>query len=524
VGLMKDFIFIYGPPGVGKSTVGLLLASALKIGFIDLDEEIVRQVGKPIAEIFSEDGEPAFRELEKNLLSEIVGEQSRVVALGGGALVKADTKAMVEANGEVVFLGASFDALFERLYHGGNARPLLAGNQRENLVELLSRRKTHYDSFENWIDTTLMQHHEVVWEIQKKLGWFQLEGMGSGYRVRVKNGALDNLVHFLADAEMGRSVCIVTDENVGPLHARRVGLALENQGFKVHMEILPPGEAHKHLATIERLWNTFLDAGMDRSSIVIAVGGGVVSDLAGFAAATYMRGINWVAVPTSLLAMVDASVGGKTGFDLPRGKNLVGAFHPPRFVLVDPDVLSTLPDIERRNGMAEVVKHGVIASEGLFAACGNGWPEDPTELEHMVREALAVKVGVVLKDPYEQGIRAALNLGHTVGHAVEHLSGYQIPHGFAVAIGMAAEARLAAQMGLAANGFVDRLVETLSGLGLPTEIPLEIDPGQIIETMRIDKKTVGGRIKFALPVTLEEVRVGVEADDLEAFFSKEKEL
>jgi 3-dehydroquinate synthetase len=212
---------------------------------------------------------------------------------------------------------------------------------------------------------------------------------------------------------------IVTDENVAKFHLEKTQLALQVSGIEPKSVIIPAGEEHKNLETVSFLWKSFLEHGLDRKSTVIALGGGVIGDLSGFAASTYMRGIAWVGVPTTLLSMVDASLGGKTGFDLPEGKNLIGSFYPPKLVLADPSLLLTLPEVELISGMAEVVKHGVISDPKLFNLCGRGlhWVKD--NLEEIVKRAMAVKIKVIEEDPYEKGIRAALNLGHTVGHAIE---------------------------------------------------------------------------------------------------------
>jgi len=228
-----------------------------------------------------------------------------------------------------------------------------------------------------------------------------------------------------------------------------------------------------------------------------------------------MRGCNWVAAPTTLLAMVDASMGGKTGFDLPEGKNLVGAFHPPRLVLADPDVLFTLPERELRAGLAEAVKHGVIADPGLFDLCAEGWEAVKPRLPEIVRRGMGVKVKVIEEDPYERGIRAALNLGHTIGHAVELVSGFELLHGEAVAVGMVAEARLAERLTVAGPGLSEALAGTLSELGLPVQIPAGMTRADLIRAMRVDKKKAAGVVHFALPVKIGEVKVGVEVKDLE---------
>jgi 3-dehydroquinate synthase len=308
---------------------------------------------------------------------------------------------------------------------------------------------------------------------------------------------------------------VVSDEQVGPIYASRAVESLQKCGYQTHSFNIPVGEEHKNRETVHQLWDKSLEFKMDRGSTVVALGGGVVGDLAGFAAATYMRGIPWLVLPTSLLAMVDASLGGKTGFDLPQGKNLVGAFHPPRFVLVDSDALHTLPAVELRNGMAEVVKHGVIGDPALFDLCYRGLHALNEDWEGLIRRAMAVKARVIEEDPYESGVRASLNFGHTIGHAVEFVSGYRLRHGEAVAIGMVAETRMAEATGVCRIGTADRLVEVLTGLDLPTEIPPTLPRAEIFRALRVDKKSDRGIVRFALPVQIGEVKVGIEVNRLE---------
>ena len=242
-----------------------------------------------------------------------------------------------------------------------------------------------------------------------------------------------------------------------------------------------------------------------------------MSDMAGFAASTYLRGLAWVVVPTSLLGMVDASLGGKTGIDLPQGKNLVGAFHAPVLVLADPQVLATLPVEELRSGLAETVKHGILADPRLLDCCAaltnlEDAQELAEKLPEIVRRGMAVKVQVIEEDPYEQNRRAALNLGHTVGHAIELASGFRLRHGEAVAIGMVVEARMAEEMDLAEPGLSNKIAGWLANLGLPTRIPAGLDPEVIMRAMELDKKRRGSKVRFALPVSVGQVKVGVEVD------------
>lgn len=315
---------------------------------------------------------------------------------------------------------------------------------------------------------------------------------------------------------MSGPIVIVTDQNVAEGYLSRIERSLQAEDYPTRAVIIPPGEESKTMVIVSQLWEAFLDAGLERGSSVVALGGGVVGDLAGFAAATYMRGIPWVNVPTSLLAMVDASLGGKTGVDLPQGKNLVGAFHAPRMVLVDPSALETLPRDEQRSGMAEVIKAGLIGDPKLFNLSRNSLEVIKEDFEEIIRRAMAVKIQVIEADPFEEGLRAVLNLGHTVGHAVEKVSNYTIRHGEAVAIGMVAEARLSERIGLAERGLADEIADACKLIGLPVDIPENLPREDILEAMKVDKKREGAKVKFALPVKIGEVRPGVEVSDIEA--------
>jgi 3-dehydroquinate synthase len=377
---------------------------------------------------------------------------------------------------------------------------------------LLAKRKDHYDSFPLRLDANQIPE-DLALQIQVLLGRFHLSAMGD-YDVIVQNGGIEHLGDRLKAHGLQNPI-IVTDENVAKFQAENVSASLSAAGFNARLISAPAGEANKNLATISELWKSFLKNGLDRKSKVIALGGGVIGDMAGFAASTYMRGINWIAVPTSLLSMVDASLGGKTGFDLPEGKNLIGSFYPPKLVLADPQILRTLPEAELISGMAEVVKHGIISDPELFDLCSRGLDWVKANLEKIVRRAVAVKIKIIEEDPYEKGFRAALNLGHTVGHAVELVSQFELRHGEAIAIGMVTEATYAERNGIARMGLAHEIAEVLSTLGLPTSIPKGMPREDIIRAMRIDKKKNASAIRFALPVEIGQVDL-VEVTDLES--------
>jgi 3-dehydroquinate synthase len=329
-----------------------------------------------------------------------------------------------------------------------------------------------------------------------------------GYSVTVANGALDDAGAIIADAAPAHHYAVISDPNVAPLYVERVraSLAAAAPGAAMSLLLVPPGEEHKTRELWSHLTDELLASGAGRDTVVLALGGGVVGDLAGFVAATYMRGIPVVQLPTTLLAMVDASVGGKTGVDTPAGKNLVGAFHPPAAVIADPDTLATLPVSELRAGAAEVIKHGVVADARYFEEVAAVLPrlgaDDtpiPPGIAAIVARSVEIKADVVAADEREHGRRKILNFGHTLGHAIETLSGYRLLHGEAVAIGMALESEIAERIGVAAPGTASRIRAVLTAAGLPVVVPLGIDPAAILAATRSDKKARAGRVEYALP-------------------------
>jgi 3-dehydroquinate synthase len=537
-------VFLYGPPASGKSSLGRQLAQDLCFGFIDLDKEIQRQAGMSVEQIFAVEGETGFRQHESQALLSMAAQQRCVIALGGGALLRAENRQWVEQHGQVVCLSAPLPVLLSRLQSDATPRPLVAGEAASRLEELMELRAAHYASFELQLDSSGVTPSELSRQVQGILGLFLVTGMQKAYDVRVYPGAIAYTGEFLKLNALSGPVAVVTDENVAAHHLQTVLDALQTAGYSAQAICLPAGESHKTMAAVMNLWAHFLHTQLERSSTVVALGGGVVGDLAGFAAATYLRGVNWVAVPTSLLAMVDASLGGKTGADLPEGKNLVGVFHAPRLVLSDPLVLATLPDDEIRNGMAEVIKHALINDPGLLELISSLVPQYSRQgyLEgdecaqsddgasrrsdyaargesigltwtQLVRRAIAVKIQVILDDPFEDGRRASLNLGHTLGHAIEQVSGYRVKHGEGVAIGMVAVLRAAMRLGLAQPQFLDELICLLRMTGLPTEVPEDLEVEALFSAMAYDKKRKGGKVRFVLPIQPGEVRWGVELPD-----------
>jgi 3-dehydroquinate synthase len=329
------------------------------------------------------------------------------------------------------------------------------------------------------------------------------------YDITIANNLLTEVGAIAQRVAPAHRYAIITDTNVGPLYAERVAAQFPKES--VHVFTVPAGEAHKNRDTWASLTDQLLDTGYGRDSTIIALGGGVVGDMAGFVAATFMRGIPFIQVPTTLLAMIDASIGGKTGVDTPAGKNLVGAFHPPAAVIVDPIALQTLPLPHLRTGLAEAVKHSVIADEAYFLFLNDAAnrllapsPDgrDSAYIARLIEWSVQIKADVVARDEREQGVRKILNFGHTIGHAIELLSGFTLAHGDAVAIGMALESEAAEREGITIAGTTERIKTTLQHLGLPTERPAGPSPDEVITLMLGDKKSRAGAIEYAVPIQI----------------------
>ena len=510
-------IYLYGPSGSGKSSVGRVLAGNLNWRFIDLDEEIESRSGMSIPDIFTTDGEAQFRLLEKECLADCAKTVRSVIALGGGALVNPANQALLHSEDPVIMLDADIDTLEERLRQDSNQRPLLAGSIRQRLENMLEQRREHYGFYKLRIAIIDKTIDEISWEIQLLTGIYQIKGMGKEYSVEVWPNGLMELARQLEIVGVTGPIVVTSDTNVGPIFGEPLIEHLSQAGYQVRLVTISAGEDHKSIDAVGDIWQAFITAGLDRKCTVLALGGGMVGDLVGFAAATYLRGVPWINIPTSVLAMVDASLGGKTGANLTQGKNLIGAFHAPSYVLTDTTTITSLPERHRRNGLAEVIKHGVIADPMLFSMCAKGWDSVESNWNAIIKRSIGVKVKVIQEDPFETGVRQSLNLGHTVGHGVEKASGYQLLHGEAVSIGMVIEAQMAEYLGLAETGLADEISNVLQEVGLPVQIPAGIDHQQVVHFMQYDKKKSQGKVKYALPINIGDVKVGIEVDDIERF-------
>jgi len=508
-------IILTGFMGTGKTTIGRLLAARLGRPFIDMDDQLATQFGKPIREVFAHEGEGVFRTAEAQLCAQLAQQSGLVISTGGGALVSAENRDALAASGVLLCLTANVDEILRRVAATGE-RPLLnvpEAEQQQRVRELLASRRTAYAAITHQIDTTGHAPEALVEQIWETLqGDAEIAGMtrlpvrgpDGSYHICIGEGILDHAGQLLVNRGLRRGpAAVVTNAMIAPHHGERLLESLRSAGFEPTLCLLPEGEQHKTLASIASLYDQFLAAGLDRRSPVIALGGGVIGDMTGFAAATYLRGTPFVQIPTSLLSMVDASVGGKTGVDLPQGKNLVGAFKQPHVVLIDVDVLETLPAAEFRSGLAEVIKHGIIGAPDLFIQFEE---QGPASIKHLVTEAVRVKIKVVEEDPFEQGRRATLNLGHTFGHAMEQVSNFSIRHGEGVAVGMVAATHMAAAIGRCDASLVARVRNVLERIGLPVRLP-DYDLEAVLEAMGHDKKRAGKTLRFVIPQALGDVVV-----------------
>jgi 3-dehydroquinate synthase len=516
-------IVLIGLSGAGKTTVGRVLADRLGWRLVDMDTEIERRQGRSIPEIFRDDGEPAFRAIEREVLADALATDRAVVSTGGGAVVSDDvwTGSWLAAPGTLpVLLDAPAEVLHARLLAQqaadptGAARPMLEGDDPlGRLAALKATRDPWYRRARMVIPVENRTPADIAATIARTVDAgipeeLALDVPGGSSVIRVGAGVLGELVGIGGRWPKARRVWIVADERVARHHLDSALTAAAASGLDVRSLTFPAGEASKSMAGLAAIHDGLLDNGIERSDLIVALGGGVAGDLVGFAAATVLRGVALVQVPTTLLAMVDSSVGGKTGINHAAGKNLIGAFYQPPLVLIDPTLLDTLPDREYRSGWAEIIKHGLIepstpaGDSGLFelVAANAAALRDRMSplLPAIIARNVAIKASVVQADEREAGLRAILNFGHTIGHAIE-AAGYELLHGEAIAVGLHAAMRLGAELGRVSEDDVACVIATLRVFGLPTEVTA--DPESVRRLMRSDKKRVSGEQQWILPVS-----------------------
>ena len=445
---LNRHLALAGFMGAGKSTFGSQVARRLGRPFVDLDREIEAREEMSVAELFERDGEPGFRAIEQRVAAEVLDRgEPAVIALGGGAVLSDDTRELLGRRAFTVLLDVDLGTAWERASR--TARPL--ARDREAFMALYQAREPVYA--------------EVADARARDIDGIVLAAAG----IEVRIGAIDLLGELIPG---NGAIEIVADSTVAGIHGVTVQLALGSRDVALHE--IPAGEAAKAVGVLDHLWRSLR---LGRDGTIVALGGGCTTDLAGFAAATWMRGISWAAVPTSLVGQVDAAIGGKAAIDLPGAKNIVGAFHWPERVVIDPGTLETLPETEMQNGMAEVVKTGLLL----------GSPVWELPVAEMVRRCAAFKGGICLGDPHDRGPRNQLNLGHTFAHALEAAAGYDLPHGQAVALGMVAALRL--------SGNDDALATVREQL---EPQPIRVDRDAAWAALARDKKAIGGAPRLVL--------------------------
>ncbi|MHB8966440.1 MAG: 3-dehydroquinate synthase [Coriobacteriia bacterium] len=519
-------VFLIGFMGSGKSTVGAALATQLGRPFVDLDRLIETRVGAPVGAIFAERGEEGFRRIEQQTLRDLEATEPSVVACGGGIVLRDENRCVLKENGTVVYLVVSPEEALARIGDAGD-RPLLAGDSARIAPRILEARLSLYRAAADVIvDTSGRSVTDIVAEVATLLA-DPTEVCGAvaaahGYDVVIGHGILDTLGEHVLRTAAPSACVVVTDTNVAPLYLDAALTSLEAAGIETHSEVVAAGESSKDWRTAGALLDRFAALRLDRSGCIVALGGGVVGDLAGFAAATYMRGVRFVQVPTTLLGQVDSSIGGKTGVDLTAGKNLAGAFWQPRVVVSDTATLATLPDAEWTNGLVEVAKTALLAGVAETSALEESAPrllarDDAVTLE-AVHASVRFKAAVVSSDERESDLRECLNLGHTLGHALEMVAGYgRISHGVAVAEGMRFAGPLAVELLGASESVAARTASMLDALGVPRLGARPSSATDLLGAILSDKKTRGGTARFVLlraPGDWEVV--AVEADVLES--------
>lgn len=539
---MRNIVLI-GFSYTGKTAVGKAIAQRLGRPFLDTDDLIIHRAGMPIKAIFFQ-GEAYFRDLERKALHEACAQDDAVISTGGGSVIDPVNRALIGESGVAICLEARPETILRRLHEEQSTRgtseavrPLLEATDPLQRISTLKEHRQVFYSLADWtvhtdqltvdeVATECVHGSEVVGQSRRRKAGSEYGAQrGESYEVSTSSGRYPGYVGWgiipslgwrMKEAGLSGTAHIIADKTVFDLYGQQVVASLNEAGFTTESFRLPPGESLKTLEHAGHLYQWLASRRAERGHCIVAIGGGVAGDLAGFVAATYLRGMPVVQVPTTLLAMVDASIGGKTAVNLPEGKNLVGAFHQPRLVLADVQTLTSLPARELRSGWAELVKHALILDRGLSVFLAENLESlrllDPERSTEAITRSASIKARVVSADEKEtSGFRALLNYGHTVGHALESVLAYAgLLHGEAVAIGMTAAADIASRMGMLPAGAVAEQRRMLEAFELPVKAP-PVDLDKVRSAMALDKKVAGKRINWVL---LEEVGRAVTRNDV----------
>ena len=519
-------IFLIGFSGTGKSEIGPIISNILSYKFIDLDTEIVKYFNKSIDKVFSEDSEEAFRKKESELLEYYGSSSKLVIATGGGAIINNDNYELMKSHGFIVCLEATPQTIFNRLISENakyEIRPLLKNNVNIDFITNIKNKRLQYYAKSDWtIHTDNLTPYQSADEVAKIYKTFvnldttkfidqDMKADLAGI-VTYSNGVCplysgwdiyDDIPKIFSKLDIEGNLFLISDRNVYSLYGEEVKKCIASTGKQVFSYQMEPGEHNKTFDAISNVYSWLAESKAQRRDTIIALGGGVVGDMAGFVAATYNRGMGFIQIPTSLAAMVDASVGGKTAVDLPEGKNLVGAFYQPKVVIADVSTLKSLPHRETMEGWAEAIKHGLILDKQLFEVFENRYEEllnlEPNLTTDVVKRSIQIKAEIVSQDEKEtRGIRTLLNYGHTIGHGLEAATGYhQLLHGEAVSIGMMGAAMIGNRMGVTDGSILERQLSILKKFDLPISFK-NINLDSIKSAMSLDKKAVGSSINWVL--------------------------
>jgi shikimate kinase / 3-dehydroquinate synthase len=521
---MLKNVVLTGFMGTGKTEIGKALARQLGYEFIDTDVLIEKREHQSISKIFQDFGEAYFRKVEKKIIRSLSNRQGLVIATGGGAVVDPQNVTALRKRGFLIGLKAQPKIIHSRLERHQN-RPLLDGQGRiKQIGRMLEIRQPYYDRADFMLRTDQLNVKEASRQVQRWLlaqlaQSIKVNLPQNPYEIKLGWGILNTIGDELKQLGKGKKVAVVTNPVVRKIYGAMVLKSLKRAGLAPFVIEIPEGERFKTVRSVNSIHDELIKNRFERGSCLLALGGGVIGDIAGFAAATYLRGIPYIQVPTTLIAQVDSSIGGKTGVNHPQGKNLIGAFYQPCLVFSDVKVLETLDRRNYLSGLAEVVKYGVIADAEFFNFLEEYLPEimalNPAYLLPTIRRSSEIKAKVVQEDEKEAGKRKILNYGHTLGHALEAVTAYRkYLHGEAISIGMVFAAKLARKLGLCSQTSVDRQQALLIKAGLPVTLP-HCKPDDILRAMFHDKKVAGGEIHFVLADRIGHVLVkGVKASHI----------
>jgi 3-dehydroquinate synthase len=519
----KENLILTGFSFTGKSVVAMRVAERLGMSLFDSDHEIAALAGKSIPDIFADDGEERFRELERQVLKKACRRKKAVIAVGGGAIVDQNNRWLFARSGVLICLEARPETIYKRLAESQQgedtvARPLLAvSDPLARITQLKASRQAYYATADWAVYTDNLSLNNVVKEVIR--GYDQVTARRSddryvlsdpivaatqtqSYPVHVGWGILDDLGRRMRQMGLGGCASIISDEEVFHHHGTRASESLKQAGFEVDTCLVPPGETTKTIETATRIYDWLVERRTERGHAIVALGGGMVGDLAGFIAATFLRGLPLVQVPTSLIAMADSSIGGKVAVNHPQAKNLIGAFYQPHLVLTDASTLTTLPERELVSGWAEVIKHGLIL-DATYVKFLEENADKLTSLEaeatvEAIQRSVAIKASIVSYDERERDRRMVLNYGHTIAHGLEAATEYKrFLHGEAVGIGMAGAAKLSQRLGLLTPVKIKQQNDLLQTFGLPTSCS-NVDRKQVLQAMELDKKVRERAVRWVL--------------------------